>query len=266
MPNNSMSASSGDYTLADIYRIQIESGDLENSIALLENRYKTIAAQFNTYLNRPVGSAVYINENITADTLGIQLMVISDSTLKNNPILGMIGYEKQSIEARERMVRRMGFPMVGLGLNYSFINKTEGGMATPDMNGKDMMMPMITLTLPVYRKKYNAMKTEAQLLQTASSENYKASSNALQAEYFQAVQLYQDAQRRVKLYENQYNLASKSLDLMLRNFTVSSAGLTDVLRIRQQTLDYEYKQVEAIADYNTAIAWLRRLVNYNIEL
>ena len=34
-------------------------------------------------------------------------------------------------------------------------------------------------------------------------------------------------------------LASKSLDLILKSFTVSSAGLTDVLRVRQQTLDYE---------------------------
>ena len=129
------------------------------------------------------------------------------------------------------------------------------------MNGKDMLMPMVTVTLPIYRKKYNAMTTEAELLKSASSQNYKATSNSLQAEYYQAVQLYQDAQRRIKLFNNQYQLASKSLDLMLKNFTVSSSGLTEVLRIRQQTLDYELKQVEALADFNIAIAWLKRLGN-----
>jgi hypothetical protein len=50
---------------------------------------------------------------------------------------------------------------------------------------------------------------------------------------------------------------------MLKNFTVSSIGLTDVLRIRQQTLDYEFKEVEAIADFNTAIAWLNRLMAFS---
>jgi outer membrane protein TolC len=157
----------------------------------------------------------------------------------------------------------MGYPMVGLGLNYSLIGKNA--MSVSSMNGKDMVMPMVTVTLPIYRKKYNAMVKEADLLKTATSQNYQAMTNSLQTEYYQAVQLYQDAQRRVKLYENQYQLASKSLDLILKSFSTSSSGLTDVLRVRQQTLDYELKQVEAVADFNTAVAWLNRLGNLEID-
>jgi hypothetical protein len=49
---------------------------------------------------------------------------------------------------------------------------------------------------------------------------------------------------------------------MIRSFSASAAGsnLTDILRIRQQTLDYELKQVEALVDYNTSVAWLKRLM------
>jgi hypothetical protein len=101
-------------------------------------------------------------------------------------------------------------------------------------------------------------------MKIATSQNYQATSNSLQAEYYQAIQLYQDTQRRIKLYKNQDLLASKSLDLILKGFSTSSAGLTDVLRIRQQTFDYELKQAEAAADLNTAVAWLRRLRNSDI--
>jgi len=124
-------------------------------------------------------------------------------------------------------------------------------------------MPMVSVTLPIYRKKYNAMKREAEFLTSATSQNYQATSNSLESEYYQAVQLYQDAQRRIILYENQFQLASKSLDIMLKSFATSSAGLTDVLRVRQQTLDYELRQVEAVADFNTSIAWLKRLMAYS---
>jgi outer membrane protein TolC len=261
MQTGSMGSSAGSSGLADLYRIQIEAGELENNIAFLKNQRNTIMAQFNTYLNRPVASPVFTYENIAVDSLELSLIAVSDSMLANNPMLGMLEYEKQSIEARKKMVTRMGYPMVGLGLNYSLISKSA--MSTSSMNGKDMIMPMVTVTLPIYRKKYIAMQTEAELLKTATSQNYQAAANSLQAEYYQAVQLYQDAQRRVKLYDNQYKLASKSLDLMLKSFTVSSSGLTDVLRIRQQTLDYELKQVEAIADFNTAIAWLKRLMAFS---
>src|SRR5450759_610672 len=257
-PMGSSSTSSG---LSDIYRIQIEAGDLENNIALLKNQQNTIMAQFNTYLNRSVTAPVFTYENIFVDSLELSLPAVSDSMLVNNPMLGMLKYEEQSIEARKKMVTRMGYPMVGLGLNYSLISKSE--MSTSPMNGKDMIMPMVTVSLPIYRKKYNAMINEAELMKTATSQNYQAASNSLQAEYYQAVQLYQDAHRRVKLYDNQYKLASKSLDLMLKSFIVSSSGLTDVLRIRQQTLDYELKEVEAVADFNTAIAWLKRLMAFS---
>jgi outer membrane protein TolC len=257
-----MGSPSGSSGLADIYRLQIESSDLENNIALLKNQQNSIIAKFNMYLNRPVTSQVYTYDNITRDSLEFSLSVVSDSMLANNPMLGMLDFEKQSLEARKKMVTSMGYPMVGLGLNYSVIGKSA--MSTSSMNGKDMVMPMVVLTLPIYRKKYTAMQNEAELLKTASSQNYQATSNSLQAEYYQAIKLYQDAQRRIKLYENQFQLASKSLDLMLKSFSTSSSTLTDVLRIRQQTLDYELKQVEAISDFNTAIAWLRRLGNFNV--
>ena len=136
-------------------------------------------------------------------------------------------------------------------------------MGDPAMNGKDMIMPMVVITLPIYRKKYSAMQNEAELMKAATSENWQATSNSLQSEYYEAILLYQDSQRRVKLYEDQYQLASKSFDLMLKSFSTSSSGLTDVLRLRQQTLDYELRQVEAVADFNTAIAWLKRLMAYS---
>jgi len=128
------------------------------------------------------------------------------------------------------------------------------------MNGKDMIMPMVSITLPIYRKKYTAMREEADLLSKASSENFQAISNTLTTEYYSAVQLYQDALRRVKLYEDQITLASKSLEIMLKSFSTTAVSLTDVLRARHQTLEYELKQVEAITDLNTAKAWLNRLM------
>jgi hypothetical protein len=72
------------------------------------------------------------------------------------------------------------------------------------------------------------MQTEADLLKTATEQNYTASANSLKTEYYQAVQLYQDAQRRIVLYGSQSLLAGKSLDIMMRSFAVFGSGLTDI--------------------------------------
>jgi outer membrane protein TolC len=261
MQNNSMGSSSGSTSLADLYRIQIEIGDLENSIALLRNQQNTIIARFNSYLNRPVQSIVSVIDTLKPDNLNFTLLAVSDSMITNNPMLGMLQYEQQSFDARKKMVTRMGYPMFGLGVNYSLINKSD--MSTSAMNGKDMIMPMITVTLPIYRGKYKAIRAEADLMKSATEQGYKATANSLLTEYYEALQLYQDAQRRMILYESQSQLAKSSLDIMIKSFSVSGSGLTDILRIRQQTLDYELKKVEAVVDYNTAIAWLKRLMAFS---
>jgi hypothetical protein len=106
MQTGPMGVSSGSSGLADIYRIQIESNDLENNIALLKDQQNSIIAKFNTYLNRSVTSPVYTYENITRDSLEFALTVVSDSMLSHNPMLGMLDFEKQSLEARKKMVTR----------------------------------------------------------------------------------------------------------------------------------------------------------------
>lgn len=258
MQGSSMGTTQGRSGLTDLFRIQIEISNLENNIALLENQKTTTAAKFNSFLNRPMQSTVSVTDTLLPDTLGMPLTTVTDSVMKNNPMLGMLQYEKQSLEARKKMVSRMGYPMVGLGVDYSVINKSNM-VVSPD-NGKDMIMPMVSLTLPIYRKKYKALQNEADILATSTAQNYTAAANALQAEYYQALQLYQDAGRRMRLYSEQSVLAKKSLDIMIRSYSVAGSSLTDILLVRQQTLDYELKLAEAVTDNNTAIAWLKRLM------
>lgn len=260
MASGSM-ASSGGSGLADLYRVQMEIGELENNVALLKNQQQAILARFNSYLNRQSQTPVTLPEKMKADSLGISLAAVSDSMLTNNPMLGMLQYEQQSLEARKQMVTRMSYPMIGLGLNYSVFNKSP--MSTSPMNGDDMIMPMVKLTLPIYRKKYKAMQQETELMKTATQQGYQATANLLESEYYQALQLYRDAQRRTTLYENQFQLATRSLNILLKSFSASGSGLTDLLRIRQQVLDYELKHVEAVTDNNTAIAWLKRLMAHS---
>jgi outer membrane protein TolC len=260
MQGNPMSASGNSSGLTDVYRIQIEIGELENNIALLHNQQQTTLARFNSFLNRPALAPVYLPDTLIADSADIQPQAVTDSLISDNPMLGMLQYERQSLDSRKKMVTKMGYPMVGIGLNYSLINRTE--MSSSPMNGKDMIMPMVTVTLPVYRKKYKAMQTEADLMKKANEENYTTASNNLKTEYYQAVQLYEDARRRVTLYADQSQLANQSLAIMMISFANSGSGLSDVLRVRQQTLDYDYKRIEALSDFKTAVAWLKRLTAF----
>lgn len=259
MQGNTMSSSGGS-GLTDLYRIQIEISDLENNIALLNNQKNTTVARFNSILNRSANEVVKIPDTIKSNTLIFPLLDVVDSMLVHNPMLTMLNFEKQSLEARNEMVTKMGYPMIGLGFNYSLIQKNS--MSTLDMNGNDMIMPMVTVTLPIYRKKYKAMQAETEMLKTATEYQLKATKNSLNNEYYETIQNYEESKRRINLYAKQYSLANQSLKILIKSFSASGVGLTDLLIMQQQTLNYELKQVEAVADFNTAIAKFQRLMAY----
>ena len=103
------------------------------------------------------------------------------------------------------------------------------------------------------------MQSEADLLQTVAKQGYQQTANSLETEYYQAMELHHDAHRRMALYLQQSQLANQSLSILTKSFAASGSGLTDLLLVRQQLLDYDSKLAEAVADYNISIAWLRRL-------
>ena len=257
LPASPMGSTKGSTGLSDVYQIQIEQGDLENNLSSLKNEEKIIIARLNSLLNRPQNTPVTGAGLLIAEVLDSTYLTVTGSMFSHNPMLGMLEYEQQSLTARKKMQKQMGFPMVGLGVNYTIINKSE--MSTSTMNGQDMIMPMVTLTLPVYRKKYKAMQLETNYLKTASEQNYQATANSLQTEYYKALQLYNDAQRRMKLYDSQSKLAKKTLDIQIKTYSTSNSSMTDILRTRLQLFDYEFRQVEALTDYNKAISRIKRL-------
>jgi outer membrane protein TolC len=244
--------------LTDLYRIRMEMGELENNIALLNNNETTVLARFNSLLNRQAAAVVFTPDTLVAKEVNRSFTEISDTIFAHNPMLKMLEYEQQSLDARGQMVSRMGYPMIGLGVNYSIINKSE--MSTSSMNGKDMIMPMVSVTLPIYRKKYKAMKAETEFQKRAVHHGYEAMANDLRTEYFQAVERYEDAQRRVNLYTNQQQLAEQTLQIMVKSYSVAATSLTEVLRVRQQLTEYQLKKTQAIADLNNATAWFKRLM------
>lgn len=259
MGSGSMSPAmnSSSSTLVEIYRIQSQMRELENSILLLRSEEQLVQSRFNSLLNRSLQLPVSGVDTLNAEPLDMIYLTITDSMFVQNPMLTMLKYDQLSIDARKKMQQKMGLPMIGVGLNYSVISKST--MSTSPMNGDDMLMPMVSVSLPIYRKKYKAMQSESSYLKTATENNYAATANALKVAYLDELQQYFDAQRRIKLYQQQRDLTQKSFDILLKSFAASTTGLTDILQVQQQLLDVELKQTEALVDFNKAISRIKRL-------
>lgn len=244
--------------LAAINMIKIERGELLIDLSELGEKEHTLTARINSLMNRDQAADVFVPGSIQADSLDLKSVYKADSLVNNNPMIKMLEQEGRSLAARQTMIKKMGLPMLGLGLNYTVIGKSE--FTSSSMNGKDMVMPMLTLTLPVYRKKYSAMLSENENLRNANAYNRTEVENSLRTELAAAMEQYHNAVRRFQLYNNQNDLGGNTLEIMMQSFAAGKTSMTELLRIRQQCYQYETKKEQALADLNSAVADIRRIL------
>jgi outer membrane protein TolC len=245
--------------LADVLRVRMEILDQKYQLTLLNDQLKTEEVNFNLLLNRDQNLEIDIPDTLKMETLSVSAMVVADSILSNNPMLAMLDAEGQSYSTMADKARKMGLPMLGVGLNYMVIQKQAGNQSM--MNGNDMVMPMVNFTIPVYRKKYTAMQKEARYLHESTLLKSEDMKNMLLLEYRQFAQEYNDAERRVELYREQADLANRTANLLLAGFTSTGTDFEEILSIQYKVLEYGLKHIEAVADYNTAVAKAEKLMN-----
>ena len=92
-------------------------------------------------------------------------------------------------------------------------------------------MPMLKISLPIFRKKYNAQQQESKHYWKSSELKYENTMNQLQAEYIRITQQLEDAARKIDLYQKQYDLSLATYQLIVREFSTGRTTLTDVIQV-----------------------------------
>jgi len=244
--------------MTDVLRIQLEMNELQNKLELLQESRIPLLARFNQLLNRPANEVVLLSDTVVEAQIPILLSEFPDSIRNNNPMLKMLEQEKASYIAQGEMNRKMGFPMIGIGLQYDIFRP---GMNSPAMmNGKNMLMPMASISVPLWRKKYTAAVRESEWMYKSFDVQIQDVQNQLMVSFKDALKDFRDAERRVKLYQNQALLSNQVLNLLIVQYTTGGTNFEEVLRFQQQLLDYRLSHLKAIIDGNISVAMMNRLL------
>ena len=253
-------ASSGS-SMVDVILIRVQVKDMENRLILLRDSKRPLQVAFNNLLNRAPGEEIQIADTLQPIALPATLSLIQDSILQNHPMLKMYEWDEKAREAQYRMAQLMGRPMFGLGLNYMVFKPRTDEMTQMPMGGDNMVMPMVSVTLPIYRKKYNAAKKEAKFEQEAAVLQKEAAKNMLFTELSNLLYDYERATRNLKLLEEQITLNEQAIRLLTTNYSVAGAGIEEILRQRQAILGYRQQQLQAITNQHIAVSAINRMMN-----
>ncbi len=261
---SAMGASSG---MSDVLRIQLEIAEVENTIESLLSQVSAETAAFNTLLNRSAENPVHLPDSIRQIPFSLDLPATVTQINQRNPMLAMLDQEGLAYKAKAEMDKKMSYPMVGIGLQYSLIGKRmdmgHAGIPVTEMNGMDMIMPMISISIPIYRSKYKAQQKESRLRWQASRERYADVQNNMQAELYRTRHLLDDASRKIALYEKQSQLALTTYRLLVQEFVSGKSDLAGVIQVQRQLLDYRLKKAQSVAEYNTMVATIQKMISFH---
>lgn len=242
-------------TMVDFLRVDIMLKDATTNLSILNDKEAPLLTRFNKLLNREEDALVTVEDSLVAQALPDNFR--KDSLLTNNPVLEELDLKIASSEASEEVAYKQGLPKFGVGLDYVIVgNRPE--VELPD-NGQDILMPMVSVSIPIFRSKYKAAVKEAQLMQESYSLQKKDFANTLTSNYEMAWFEIQQQQELIELYDQQIQESNQALNLLFTAYSNSGNEFEEVLRMQQQLLKYEKMKATAATQYQIALAKLNYL-------
>jgi outer membrane protein TolC len=247
-------------SMVDVLLIQLQLKELDSRIDILKALRKPLETRFNNLLNRASAEPIVIADTLQPAPLPTSLSIIQDSVIQNHPMVKMYAYDEKAREAQQRMATLMGRPMIGVGLSYMIFRPRYDEMLMENMGGENMFMPMVTMTLPIYRKKYTSQRKEAEYLHQSATQNKEAAKLDLLTELENLLNEYENSNRRLALLNDQIIITDQAIRLMTTSYSTGSSNLEDILRMRQSLLNYQQQQVSSITEQHIIISGITKLM------
>jgi len=234
----------GKASALDVLRLQMRQNEMQQLLDVLSQQYLAEQTAFNNLLNR---------ENTIVVRLVSELNIPSDDfeIISKNLALHpeLLKYDKlyQSVEKSELLNQKESSPMIGFGLDYINVGKR------PDMNfsdnGKDIVMPTVSISIPIFNNKYKS--------QTRQNELQQKEILAQKSERFNTLETLLDKAKKDRISARiSYRTQAKNLqqaknaeEILLKSYETGTIDFKDVLDIQELQLKFEINQIESVKAY-----------------
>jgi len=253
-----VSFESGKASLVDVLRLDMDIEELEVKLAKIKDAQIATEVQFEQLLNQQLGEQLALPDTLWEEIISGTREEVKAQMIANSHRLKALDKHYEAFGYQQDVAEKQGMPGFTIGANYINIGKRTD-MDVPD-NGQDaLLLPQIGFKIPINRKKYKAMVNEATYKREAASARIDNLTNQLTTKMEMVYKAYQDALRDVKLYNNQADLATRSLDLLQTAFTTDGKNFEEVLRMNQKVLNYQLQLEKARTERNKNAAYINYL-------
>ncbi len=246
----------GKASAVDVLRLQIRQNEMQQQRDVLKEQFTAEQAAFNALANKDLSTPVrLIQEMLIPDTDP----VIGDS-LKLNPELLRFDRLYESVVQSELLNKKEGSPMFGVGLDYIPVQERTD-LAFSD-NGKDIVMPMVSLSIPVFNKRYESRSKQNELRKQEIQYQKQERLNVLDAAFENAISQRNEARISYNTQAKNLKQAKDAEQILIKNYETGTIDFEEVLDIQELQLKFQMNQIQSVQKYYEQSA----IINYLIKM
>ena len=245
----------GKASAVDVLRLQIRQNELQQQNDIISEQLLAEQAGFNGLLNRDASLQIDV---LTAMAIP-DIDPIGDDSLDLNPELLRFDKMYESVNQEELLNLKEGSPMLGFGLDYVPV-KERPDMSFSD-NGKDIIMPMVSLSVPIFSKLHTSRSKQNELRKREITYQKQERLNALESALAKAVSLRNGARIAFNTQSRNLMQADDAEQILIKNYETGTIDFNDVLDIQELQLKFQLNQIQSVQLYYSQAAIINYLIN-----
>ena len=246
----------GKASAVDVLRLQMRQNELEQLKQVLEQDYLAEKTLLNKLLNREKNRTISIDNELTMPS---ENSLINSENLALHPELLKYNKLYESVEKSELLNQKESNLMVGFGLDYIAVSERPN-MNFSD-NGKDIIMPMVSVSIPIFNTKYKSKSKQNELLQKELNFQKQDKLNRLETVLDKAVKKSNSARISYNTQAKNLKQAKDAETILVKSYETGMIDFNDVLDIQELQLKFQINQIESIKTYYLQGAIINYLTN-----
>lgn len=227
---------SGDVSQADVLRLQMEAEYLQVDLQQWQDRQSATHAAINAIRGREVYYPLPEIKTLPEVRSDPPVTNRGGESVRYNPDLVQEQSRIQEAQRSQALAAISRRPNIMLGVEYM----DNRGMAP------DEVMAMVGISIPLWQNRYRAERREAAANLRAVEWDYQARYQRTQADLQMAVFEWQDAKRRVELFETSLiPRARQALAILEADYRTGRSGFLDLLNAQRALLELDLALLQA---------------------
>ena len=246
----------GKASAVDVLRLQMRQNEMQQLLEVLSQQYLAEQTTFNKLLNRDKAIIVNVVNELSLPSEDFE---ITAENLALHPEL--LKYDKlyKSVEQLELLNQKESSPMFGFGLDYIAVSER------PNMNfndnGKDIVMPMVSLSIPLFNNKYKSQTKQNELQQQEIEAQKQERLNTLETLLDKAINDRMSSRINYDTQAKNLKQAKDAENIIVRSYETGTIDFNDVLDIQELQLKFQINQIESVKAYYVQTTIINYLTN-----